>query len=746
MNPAILAVLEELLATAGSQSAILQRLAQTLGSSLGNASGSAATGAAAGLGVVAKQAPILSVALAGISKAFNLLSSIVGGISSIFGSIVGAAVNLGENLYDFAKKAALGTAHMSDFLDVFKDLPLVGRVFHLFAEMVRYEEKLLVVYQNLSKVGASFGGELNNVAMYASRAYLSLDEFQKVVNANAESFALIGGGNVERGMESFVKAQNRLMNPDSQLGRNLLGLGLTADESAQYLTSMMKTQQKSLKDGTLSQEGLVAKTGAYIQELDLLSTITGKRREQIDKEVQEAENEQLLATFIDNLSPDEQAKAKMALAIAAPFGKAAVQEMGARLRGLDTPVSDAGANMAVFSNGMSLNGKSIRNMSGSMEDYAKRVLGYQVGIGQATGRMVNMVGPLGAAAGVLKDIPQEYVRLNRTFKEKGFEKTYQELMDKQKDAQKGSAGAFAATELKIKKFGTSILDMFFSFLQPIIPYLQQFTNFFIEFMTSHAPAIQAEIKKITDWFGTAFKEVRAAFNGPDGWKNGFKKLFDKAGEGVSNVWNVLKPGFVAAWEAMKPTIVEIFRGLFSAMWEAFKDFLFGSDADKIKEDEDKQAKIKLAIEKNNESIKKLNPETDKSTISTLRQYNIANQQIVDQLQKEIDELKNKHSASQTMQPSATEKSRATGTLGMTGKLFEDFGKGESVTLHGVESVVTPDQMRAISTGNQEGLVQSVQQLNNLTAQLLNYMKQTADNTKRTLDATKALNGNLFEMA
>jgi hypothetical protein len=279
-----------------------------------------------------------------------------------------------------------------------------------------------------------------------------------------------------------------------------------------------------------------------------------------------------------------------------------------------------------------------------------------------------------------------------------------------------------------------------------VPYLQKFTNFFMEFMISHAPAIQAGIKKITDWFGTAFKEITEAFNGPDGFKGGFKKIFEKASEGISNVWNVLKPGFIAAWEAMKPTIVEIFRGLFSAMWEAFKDFLFGSDADKIREDEAKIAERKEAINKNVAEISKLDPTKDKTTISTLKQYNIGNQQTIDQLQKEIDELKNKHTAAQTMTPAANEKSRATGTLGMTGKLFEDFGKGESVTLHGVESVVTPDQMRAIANGNQEGLAQSVQQLNNLTAQLLNYMKQTADNTKRTLDATRALNGNLFEMA
>jgi len=43
----------------------------------------------------------------------------------------------------------------------------------------------------------------------------------------------------------------------------------------------------------------------------------------------------------------------------------------------------------------------------------------------------------------------------------------------------------------------------------------------------------------------------------------------------------------------------------------------------------------------------------------------------------------------------------------------------------------------------EILTRKMDMLNSTTQELLKYMKDTADNTKRTHDATKALNGNLF---
>jgi hypothetical protein len=91
--------------------------------------------------------------------------------------------------------------------------------------------------------------------------------------------------------------------------------------------------------------------------------------------------------------------------------------------------------------------------------------------------------------------------------------------------------------------------------------------------------------------------------------------------------------------------------------------------------------------------------------------------------------------------------RATGSLGSSGTLFEDFGAGTQTMLHGKEAVVTPGQMDKLmataGAAGQNGLAESIQQLNSLTAQVLRAMKETSENTKRSVDAINALGNNLY---
>jgi hypothetical protein len=91
--------------------------------------------------------------------------------------------------------------------------------------------------------------------------------------------------------------------------------------------------------------------------------------------------------------------------------------------------------------------------------------------------------------------------------------------------------------------------------------------------------------------------------------------------------------------------------------------------------------------------------------------------------------------------------RATGSLGMTGKLFENWGAGTQAILHGTESVMTPEQMISMVSGaaNSE-LINTLRDLNNTNAQLLVQAKITAENSRRTYDAVKVLNPDLFQMA
>jgi hypothetical protein len=51
--------------------------------------------------------------------------------------------------------------------------------------------------------------------------------------------------------------------------------------------------------------------------------------------------------------------------------------------------------------------------------------------------------------------------------------------------------------------------------------------------------------------------------------------------------------------------------------------------------------------------------------------------------------------------------RSTGSLGMTGKLIEDFGSGTMAMLHGKEGVITEDQLKKLVSGVQDTGISSV---------------------------------------
>lgn len=99
---------------------------------------------------------------------------------------------------------------------------------------------------------------------------------------------------------------------------------------------------------------------------------------------------------------------------------------------------------------------------------------------------------------------------------------------------------------------------------------------------------------------------------------------------------------------------------------------------------------------------------------------------------------------------------ATGTLGSTGKFFNDFGNGRLTMLHGQEAVLTPDQLYKtvedasdataksfIGAGSQNGLGEMMSSLNSNMSTLIGLTKQQLDISKSQLSVQKKLNPDLF---
>jgi hypothetical protein len=754
MNGATEATLAELLATAQAMNINLNKLNSLVGRmNTGGGSGGGLGGIAATASSIASINPIAKA----LSVGMNMLSGLMAGLGSIVGKVVGTFTVLVGNMFDFAKAAANGTATLSLFYDtIFKGIPILGTLSSIFADIIRYSEGLLTSYQNITQVGASFGGNLFEMANAAARAYMTVSEFSQVINKNSDIFATMAGG-VQSGINKFVDANAALMGPDSPYSKGILGLGVTSQQASEYLAGVIRSQGMMGRQQSATSGELAKFTNEYIFQLDTLSKLTGKRKDQLDAEIKKAEEEQLWQLTLDSMTVPEQERAKMMLTIAQGLnGQAAVDQLKAQFRGLNAPVNDLTQNFAIATKGASLNGTAMLDLlkgNRSLEEVSKLMYKSQFGLSREVLSTQESIGQLGQAAGVGSQLyTQEQLKTGRIVKQFGgdFDKVMAAIKKEQEKQGKGNAQQLATAEQNIKIFGSRLMQIFTTFIEPIVGPLIGFADAVIKTVSTFVASdgVIAQFNKIKNWFGTAFTDLQAAYK-----EGGFKGLFSKLGEKLGEAFNNTKEFLTPLWEGIKPALLQVwdtilkpaFLDLLDLMWGAFKEWAFGPSAKTLQEQGQKNKATKVAAKVDekfyeNQAVQQL---ADQGNV------NATNQQIKD-LAKQIKE----QTEAEARREQARENARAqgalpavrhSGTVGMTGNWWEK--SDATLNVQAGESVVTQSQMEQIvNTASQSGMAQSIQQLNSLTAQMLAVMKQTAENTKRTYDATKALNGDLFQIA
>jgi hypothetical protein len=178
------------------------------------------------------------------------------------------------------------------------------------------------------------------------------------------------------------------------------------------------------------------------------------------------------------------------------------------------------------------------------------------------------------------------------------------------------------------------------------------------------------------------------------------------------------------------------------MWGAFKEWLFGPSAQQLQDQGQQKKEQKVAVRVDEAYYKNQATEqlAGKEGVTTIQINELAKKLKEQAIAENEAEMRRLNARNQAQPPV-----RHSGTIGMTGNWWEK--KDATLAVQAGESVVTKSQMdQIINTASQTGMAESIQQLNSLTAQMLSVMKQTADNTKRTYDATRALNGDLFQVA
>ena len=206
-----------------------------------------------------------------------------------------------------------GKATVADAISMF---PKVGDKLKATAGFL---EDNIQMYRNLTKAGGGAAGDITELLKQARGAGLGLKEFQEISTANSEVFAGLGG-TVDQGAAAFMKQLEQLRVSD--LGKDLRRLGLEYEDMAEAQAFIARMDAMSFRRNEMTEATRNARTAEFAKSLDTLSKLTGKQKDEIQKELDARMREGKVRAYMMGLSDEERQMVEEQLkqADAAGFG------------------------------------------------------------------------------------------------------------------------------------------------------------------------------------------------------------------------------------------------------------------------------------------------------------------------------------------------------------------------------------------------------------------------------------------
>ena len=619
----------------------------------------------------------------------SMMASVGKGVGSVLADLTSGIFATVGNLAAFSAKAMTGASTMSDLIMSFKDLPIIGTVAGLFAQLVRMQEENLSTYRTLSKSGINFGHSLGDLRETATELGLTLDQYSKLMTTNSDVFALMGSS-ANAGAKNFVNINKYLVENATEL-RNL---GFSYEEmnglTASYVRVMGGLKKSERENTELATKSIIE----YGKELDLIARITGTSREQQEKalqeQMQEANWQAFLATQDDDTRKKLQLKMNEALATAgkggadivkaAAMGIAVQSQAGQTLYSLAGPLAQsiengtrqalsAGTSLAAFQSESARRLAVDQNLGAKA--YKDNLLTFNA-LMQAGDRLGLDMAPLAKQFAVQAIAGDKSIEdtIARNEKEKALQAQDAKTQNASLDTALQLEDSMRKLNAAFVKLGNLVMD---NLVNPLMKHLTS--------------------PEIMDNIGKGLKEMS------EGLKVWIPKLFDEKGrqEIIDKVVSAL---------------TNIIENIFTKIFESWAK----SQAAKI--GADYRPDLKGQTPSVNEHIAENSPTSWRNIFRNIEEA----------LGLPPDTL---------AKPRAQPKSPAS----------SPELKPQSL-LNNIDDVNNPEistQHASLNSGGgpSNSLQESIDRLNTTNAQLLLHMREVSDNTRRTINAVNDANGNLF---
>lgn len=198
-------------------------------------------------------------------------------LGGAFGELTGVINRAGGSLSEFATDISSATGRI---------IPGMDKLGGVMGGALGYLENTQTVFQNLSKVGAGFNGDLGALRAGAAATRMPLDAFANMVGRNADAIAGLGAG-VNQGAKRFSEL-SRAMFEDGQIIQGMMNLGYTIEESNAALLDNAELLGRQRVLQGMNDKEVAQATLQMAQDMALVAEITGESAEKQRQELIDA--------------------------------------------------------------------------------------------------------------------------------------------------------------------------------------------------------------------------------------------------------------------------------------------------------------------------------------------------------------------------------------------------------------------------------------------------------------------------
>ena len=564
---------------------------------------------------------------------------------------------------------------------------LAGTGLKVFGE---YAQESVDAMRNFSKVGAGFSGDAIGMRASIAQTNMSLEQYGKFLNSNS---ALLNGmgGTVSQGAKAFnlfskefFEATGKTNKEFGTLGDQLRNLGMTSEEINGVLALELTSRRFTSMQDAASKEAALQSAAALAEEMDKTAKLTGKSREEQQKSLAalERDGKYQAAIRIEMMNGNKFAAEGMISAMSKieKFGPG-VQNLTKDIVSYGTASKDTAATLSALGPAgtqlqnainMTKTARTEEQKAAAAKAVSDAEMAIQVRLSSKDFNEMSKVGIKGAVdvanqtttltAGLEKVAAENKLNLNiESDRIKANQIRDAEIKKQQTDAKTPAKPG----EADQGKATTQMVVQFESTLQKASAAINE--NFIKRLNDDIAPAMAKYAYDMQNMPRGSYADLTTS--GYNKLKNTFK-TDDAAPTPQQNVQNE---------NAVKAAREEAIR-----KEKASPDYQNAPQSDKAARE---RVAADEAEKKERARIERERPATT-NPMASARGADRGTPVYVEPVNGQLP----------TPTPDATpvkKETRAGGSLEMAGKMFEDWGKGTMVELHGLEGVMRPQDLSKV---------------------------------------------------